>query len=155
MKSISVKSFPFPAFYRVLIELTINDSPTILSCAAHTTHRVVARTQLCVHTARALLKCSSFFLGADLLQDLSRGSIAHSKLAALVAQQRKAIDHALKCECQTTCSHTDTYPHELVLRPVASLHLSDTVKLIRPNCLIWYAIRPKPVVSLGDRLSLN
>ncbi|XP_029297302.1 LOW QUALITY PROTEIN: putative methyltransferase NSUN7 [Cottoperca gobio] len=32
----------------------------------------------------------------ELLQDLSQGSIAQSKLEALVAQQRKDIDHALK-----------------------------------------------------------
>ncbi|XP_008291378.1 putative methyltransferase NSUN7 [Stegastes partitus] len=40
----------------------------------------------------------------NLLQDLSQGSIAQSKLESLVAQQRKDIDHALKCECTTTCS---------------------------------------------------
>ncbi|KAM9849752.1 putative methyltransferase NSUN7 [Aulostomus maculatus] len=33
---------------------------------------------------------------SDLLQDLSQGSIAQSKLEALVAQQQKDIDHALK-----------------------------------------------------------
>ncbi|TMS17702.1 Putative methyltransferase NSUN7 [Larimichthys crocea] len=50
----------------------------------------------------------------DLLQDLSQGSIAQSKLDALVAQQRKDIDHALKfpkvlAVVYTTCS---SYPEE-------------------------------------------
>ncbi|XP_013764278.1 putative methyltransferase NSUN7 isoform X3 [Pundamilia nyererei] len=40
----------------------------------------------------------------DLLQDLSQGSIAQSKLESLVAQQRKDIDHALMCERTTTRS---------------------------------------------------
>lgn len=66
---------------------------------------------------RALLKCFSVFSGTDLLQDLSKGSMAHGKLAALAAQQRKDIDHALKCECQTTCSHTDN-PHTSTHPPI-------------------------------------
>lgn len=37
---------------------------------------------------------------ASLLQDFSRGSLAQSKLEALIAQQREDIDHALKCECR-------------------------------------------------------
>ncbi|XP_040904345.1 putative methyltransferase NSUN7 [Toxotes jaculatrix] len=50
----------------------------------------------------------------DLLQDLSQGSIARSKLEALVAQQRKDIDHALKfpkvvAVLYSTCS---SYPEE-------------------------------------------
>ncbi|XP_070692913.1 putative methyltransferase NSUN7 [Pempheris klunzingeri] len=50
----------------------------------------------------------------DLLQDLSQGSIAQSKLEALVAQQRKDIDHALKflkvlAVVYATCS---SYPEE-------------------------------------------
>ncbi|XP_038555461.1 putative methyltransferase NSUN7 [Micropterus salmoides] len=50
----------------------------------------------------------------DLLQDLSQGSIAQSKLEALVAQQRKDIDHALKFSkvlavVYSTCS---SYPEE-------------------------------------------
>ncbi|XP_035524639.1 putative methyltransferase NSUN7 isoform X1 [Morone saxatilis] len=50
----------------------------------------------------------------DLLQDLSQGSIAQSKLEALVAQQRKDIDHALKfpkvlAVVYSTCS---SYPEE-------------------------------------------
>ncbi|KAM4554874.1 putative methyltransferase NSUN7 [Odontesthes bonariensis] len=51
-----------------------------------------------------------------LLQDLSRGSIAQSKLESLVAQQRKDIDHALKfpmvlAVVYSTCS---SYPEENV-----------------------------------------
>ncbi|XP_044060732.1 putative methyltransferase NSUN7 isoform X2 [Siniperca chuatsi] len=50
----------------------------------------------------------------DLLQDLSQGSVAPSKLEALVAQQRKDIDHALKfpkvlAVVYSTCS---SYPEE-------------------------------------------
>uniref|UniRef100_A0A672YMQ9 NOP2/Sun RNA methyltransferase family member 7 n=1 Tax=Sphaeramia orbicularis TaxID=375764 RepID=A0A672YMQ9_9TELE len=50
----------------------------------------------------------------DLLQDLSQGSIAQSKLEALVVQQRKDIDHALMFPrimsvVYATCS---TYPEE-------------------------------------------
>ncbi|XP_074530609.1 putative methyltransferase NSUN7 [Halichoeres trimaculatus] len=50
----------------------------------------------------------------DLLQDLSRDSIAHSKLEALVAQQRRDIDHSLKfpkisAVIYSTCS---SYPAE-------------------------------------------
>ncbi|KAM9356736.1 putative methyltransferase NSUN7 [Symphorus nematophorus] len=50
----------------------------------------------------------------DLLQDLSQGSIAQSKLEALVAQQRKDIDRALKFPkvltvVYSTCS---SYPQE-------------------------------------------
>ncbi|XP_076595910.1 putative methyltransferase NSUN7 [Chaetodon auriga] len=50
----------------------------------------------------------------DLLQDLSQGSIAQSKLETLVAQQRKDIDHALKfpkvlAVVYSTCS---SYPEE-------------------------------------------
>ncbi|XP_073342581.1 putative methyltransferase NSUN7 [Pagrus major] len=50
----------------------------------------------------------------DLLQDLSQGSIAQSKLEALVAQQRKDIDHALEfpkvlAVVYSTCS---SYPEE-------------------------------------------
>uniref|UniRef100_A0A3Q3JBR5 SAM-dependent MTase RsmB/NOP-type domain-containing protein n=1 Tax=Monopterus albus TaxID=43700 RepID=A0A3Q3JBR5_MONAL len=50
----------------------------------------------------------------DLLQDLSQGSIAQSKLKALVAQQRKDIDHALTfpkvlAVVYSTCS---SYPEE-------------------------------------------
>lgn len=50
----------------------------------------------------------------DLLQDLSQGSIAQSKLEALVAQQRNDIDHALKfpkvsAVVYSTCS---SYPEE-------------------------------------------
>ncbi|XP_017282589.1 putative methyltransferase NSUN7 [Kryptolebias marmoratus] len=52
----------------------------------------------------------------DLLQDLSHGSIAQSKLESLVAQQRKDIDHALKFPMvlvvvYSTCS---SYPEENV-----------------------------------------
>uniref|UniRef100_A0A3Q3RTJ0 NOP2/Sun RNA methyltransferase family member 7 n=1 Tax=Mastacembelus armatus TaxID=205130 RepID=A0A3Q3RTJ0_9TELE len=47
----------------------------------------------------------------NLLQDLSQGSIAQSKLEALVAQQRKDIDHALTCECRTTGSHVLMHTH--------------------------------------------
>lgn len=39
------------------------------------------------------------FSDTDLLQDLSQDSVPQSKLEALVVQQRKDIDHALKCEC--------------------------------------------------------
>ncbi|XP_006781498.1 putative methyltransferase NSUN7 isoform X2 [Neolamprologus brichardi] len=50
----------------------------------------------------------------DLLQDLSQGSIAQSKLESLVAQQRKDIDHALMfpkvlAVVYSTCS---SYPEE-------------------------------------------
>ncbi|XP_067104217.1 putative methyltransferase NSUN7 [Osmerus mordax] len=50
----------------------------------------------------------------DLLQDLSQGAIAQTKLDALVAQQKKSIDHALKFPkvqvvVYSTCS---SYPEE-------------------------------------------
>ena len=50
---------------------------------------------------------SPSLLDTDLLQDLSQGAIAQTKLDALVAQQKKSLDHALKCECVTrhTCKH--------------------------------------------------
>lgn len=44
----------------------------------------------------------------DLLQDLSQGFIGPIKLTALVLEQRKAVDHALMCEC--VC-HVDTPLH--------------------------------------------
>ncbi|KAM3867116.1 putative methyltransferase NSUN7 [Diretmus argenteus] len=52
--------------------------------------------------------------GTELLRDLSQGSIAQSKLEALVEQQRKDIDHALKfpkvsAVVYSTCSF---YPEE-------------------------------------------
>lgn len=52
----------------------------------------------------------------NLLQDLSQGSVAQSKLESLVAQQRKDIDHALKFPkvlvvVYSTCS---SYPEENV-----------------------------------------
>lgn len=54
------------------------------------------------------------FSDTNLLQDLSQASVSQGKLEAFAAHQRKDIDHALKCECQTTCSHidTDTLGHE-------------------------------------------
>lgn len=51
------------------------------------------------------------FSDTDLLQDLSKDSVPQSKLKALVAQQRKDIDHALKCECWTTCSDVAAHRH--------------------------------------------
>ncbi|XP_041800623.1 putative methyltransferase NSUN7 [Chelmon rostratus] len=57
----------------------------------------------------------------DLLQDLSQGSIAQSKLEALVAQQRKDIHHALKfpkvlAVVYSTCSSYPLENEEVVSR---------------------------------------
>ncbi|XP_042349616.1 putative methyltransferase NSUN7 [Plectropomus leopardus] len=57
----------------------------------------------------------------ELLQDLSQGSIAQSKLEALVAQQRKDIDHALKfpkvlAVVYSTCSSYQEENEEVVSR---------------------------------------
>nr|XP_046261314.1 putative methyltransferase NSUN7 isoform X2 [Scatophagus argus] len=57
----------------------------------------------------------------DLLQDLSRGSIAQSKLETLVTQQRKDIDHALKfpgvsAVVYSTCSSYREENEEVVSR---------------------------------------
>ncbi|XP_068570814.1 putative methyltransferase NSUN7 isoform X2 [Cebidichthys violaceus] len=57
----------------------------------------------------------------DLLQDLSQSSIAQSKLEALVAQQRKDIDHALKFSkvlavVYSTCSSYKEENEEVVSR---------------------------------------
>lgn len=96
-----------------------------------------------------LLITLSFFVfpDSDLLRDLAHASIAQSKLESLVAQQRKDIDHALKCECKTTCTHVDMHaqththaPYNLSVKCEAS-HFTDRVKLTFPNYLISYAIR--------------
>lgn len=56
--------------------------------------------------AAMLLVLSVFYIffslssAIDLLQNLARGSITQSKLEALVAQQKKDIDNALKCKSQ-------------------------------------------------------
>ncbi|KAL7395569.1 hypothetical protein ABVT39_019442 [Epinephelus coioides] len=57
----------------------------------------------------------------ELLQDLSQGSIAQSKLEALVTQQRKDIDHALKfpkvlAVVYSTCSSYQEENEEVVSR---------------------------------------
>ncbi|TNN70523.1 putative methyltransferase NSUN7 [Liparis tanakae] len=57
----------------------------------------------------------------ELLQDLSQSSIARSKLEALVAQQRKDIDHALKFSkvlavVYSTCSSYTEENEEVVSR---------------------------------------
>ncbi|KAK2904128.1 putative methyltransferase NSUN7 [Channa argus] len=60
-------------------------------------------------------------IDTDLLQDLSRGSLARSKLEALVAEQTKDIDHALKfpkvlAVVYTTCSSYSEENEEVVNR---------------------------------------
>ncbi|KAM4621853.1 putative methyltransferase NSUN7 [Polymixia lowei] len=78
----------------------------------------------------------------NLLQDLSQGSIAQSKLEALVAQQKKDIDHALKfpkvgAVVYTTCSSYPEENEEVLSRALeqADTKLEEEPKLrkFRPN----------------------
>lgn len=95
------------------------------------------------------LENGSFVLSPDpdLLQDLSQGSIGPKKLADLVVEQRKAVDHALMCECVSSCWLVDTPPnaaYKLSVQDAASVYRSDTINSYSPNYLIWNAIKPRP-----------
>lgn len=102
----------------------LNEAPTVV-------------TVFVIFSSSYHLENGSFVLSPDpdLLQDLSQGSIGPKKLTALVAEQRKAIDHALMCECVSTCCHVDTPAnavYQLSLQRAASVYRSDTIKLILP-----------------------
>ncbi|XP_069027258.1 putative methyltransferase NSUN7 isoform X2 [Embiotoca jacksoni] len=66
----------------------------------------------------------------DLLQDLSQGTIAQSKLESLVAQQRKDIDHALKfpkvvAVVYSTCSSCPEENVDVVSRALQQAEVSS------------------------------
>ncbi|XP_054649078.1 putative methyltransferase NSUN7 [Dunckerocampus dactyliophorus] len=76
----------------------------------------------------------------NLLRDLSQGSVAQSKLDALIAQQRKDIDHALKLPkvsavVYSTCSSHPEENEDLVTRAVkaAKATLQQGWQLKTPN----------------------